>query len=84
MISHINVCHLRIDLRWTIYRKRCLALALQRADGFLQPVSADVASGDVEQPQTRHGERRGDQLGEEVVAKPVARETQLGEAGLKL
>lgn len=75
---------LRIDFSRTLYRKRRLALPPQCADGFLQSVPADVASGDVEQPQARHGERRGDQLGEEVVAKPVAGETQLGEAGLKL
>lgn len=75
---------LRIDFSPTLYRKRHLALPPQCADGFLQPVPADEASGDVEQPQTRHGERRGDQLGEEVVAESVAGETQLGEAGLKL
>lgn len=66
------------------YRKRRLALPPQCAGGFLQPVPGDVASGDVQQPQTGHGERRGHQLGEEVVAQPVAGETQLGEAGLKL
>lgn len=61
-----------------------MALPHQCADGVLQPVPGDVASGDVQQPQTGHGERRGHQLGEEVVAQPVAGETQLGEAGLKL
>lgn len=75
---------LRTDLSWICYRKRCLAPPPQRGDGFLQPVPADVASGDVEQPQTRHGERRGEQLGEETIAKSVAGEPQLGDAGLKL
>lgn len=70
--------------RRSLYRKRCLALPPQRADGFFQPVPADVASGDVQQPQTRHGERRGEQLGEQPVAKSVAGEPQLGHAGLQL
>lgn len=68
----------------TPYRERRLALPPQCTDGLLQPDAADEAGGDVEQPQARRGERGGDQLGQEVVAEPVAGETQLGEAGLEL
>lgn len=37
----------------------------------------------IQQPEPRHGDHRGDQLGEEAVAEAVAGEAQLGEAGLK-
>lgn len=60
-----------------------MALSLQCVDSFLQPVPGNVTSRNVEQPKMRHGDCRGDQLGEEIIMQPVAGDAQLGEAGLK-
>lgn len=68
---------------WALYRKRRMALPLQSVDSLLQPFSCNLTGRNVQQTKPRHGNCCGNQLGDEVIVETVARNAQLGEAGLQ-
>lgn len=65
------------------YGKHRMALSLQSIHSLLQPFSCNLTGRNVQQPKPRHGDRCGNQLGKKVIVETVARNAQLGEAGLK-